>query len=260
MLTRIFVKLDPSTPLEDLVPMDQANAKRITHAKFQQIQNLIDEAERVAYLRGCIEASLPWNTLQSESNYWVVSQVAQTEFLTGNARENAIKRMRELAKTPGQFIGAILIELHMLLNAGLKERPADVENRVKTLLAEADASPGKTEWEAALLQYQAKHHLAQNDVKSATRLLKEALEASTERNCGSMRGEIARDCFAISLANRRLTPRDHEKPYRHMLANGAIEGMGITLEKTAKAVASYFLETLYKPYPGYPKKDVNFYF
>lgn len=256
MLTREFARLDPNAPLEDLVPMDQANAQRITQAKLQQIQNLIDEAERVAYLRGCIETSLPWNPLQRESDYWVVSQVAQIEALGGNARENVIKRMRELAKTPGQFIGAILIELHMLLNAGLDERPVDVESRVKTLLAEADTSPGKTEWEAALLQYQAKHHLAQNDFKSATSLLRDALEASAERNCGSMRGEIARDYFAVSLVNRRLTPRDHEKPFRHMLANGAIEGIGISLENTAKAVAEYFLDTLYKPYPNYPSQKI----
>lgn len=256
MLTREFARLDPNAPLEDLVPMDQANAQRITQAKLQQIRNLIDEAERVAYLRGCIETSLPWNPLQSESDYWVVSQVAQTKTLSENARENVIKRMRELAKTPGQFIGAILIELHMLLNAGLNERPLDVESRVKTLLAEADASPGKTEWEAALLQYQAKHHLAQNDFKSATILLRDALEASAERNCGSMRGEIARDYFAVSLVNRRLTPRDHEKPFRHMLANGAIEGVGISLENTAKAVAEYFLDTLYKPYPNYPNQKI----
>jgi len=256
MLTREFSRLDPTAPLEDLVPMDHANAQRIIQAKLQQLQNLIDEAERVAYLRVCIETALPWSPLQSESDYWVVSQVAQTEGLTGNARENVIKRMRKLATTPGQLIGAILIELHMLLNTGLKERPADVETRVKALLAEADASPGKAEWEAALLQYQAKHHLAQNDFKSATSLLKEALEASAERNCGSMRGEIARDYFAVSLVNRRLTPRDHEKPYRHMLANGAIEGMSISMENTAKAVAEYFLDTLYKPYPNYPSQKV----
>lgn len=260
LLTREFAKLDPTTPLEDLVPMDEANAQRIIQAKLKQLKSHIDEAERAAYLRGCVETSLPWSPLENESSYWVVGQVAQEENLSASARERVIKRMRELATTPGQFVGAILIELHMLLNAGVKERPVDVENRVKSLIAEADASPGKTEWEAALLQYKAKHHLAQNDFKLASNLFRAALDASAERNCGSMRGEIARDCFAASLVNRRLSPRDHEKPYRHMLASDVIEGVVVTLEKTAKAVARYFSETLYKPYPSYPKQEVRFNF
>jgi hypothetical protein len=38
-----------------------------------------------------------------------------------------------------------------------------------------------------------------------------------------------------------------------MLADGMIEGSANpSLEDTAKAVAEYYWDTLYKPYPGYP--------
>lgn len=106
--------------------------------------------------------------------------------------------------------------------------------------------------------FAARHRLAQNDFKSAASLFKEAPEASAKRNCDSMRGEIARDYFTVSLVNRRLTPRDHEKPFRHMLAHGAFDGMCISFENTAKGVAECFLETLYKPFPGYPPKEISF--
>lgn len=251
LLTRQFAKLEAEGPLVDFVPMDEANAPRIVESKFRLLKEMSDECGRTEHLLDRIRRSSPWRALQAESDYWTVSQVAQSHKLPAKALRLVIQRMRELATTPSQAIGPILLELHSLLNCERGEMPKDVERRVEELLAEADASSGRAEWEAALLQYQAKHCLGRNDFDAATELFRRALEASAERNCSSMRGEIARDLLAVSVANRRLVPGEHEKPYRHMLANGMIEGADVSLENTARESAAYFWDTLYKPYPGH---------
>ncbi|MDH0607950.1 ankyrin repeat domain-containing protein, partial [Stutzerimonas stutzeri] len=90
-----------------------------------------------------------------------------------------------------------------------------------------------------------------NDLEGAGKLFRAALDAGLERNYGPLRGEIARDCLALVVANQKLIPESHEKYYREMLAGGMVEDSEIpSIEDTARWAGDYFWSTLYKPYPG----------
>jgi hypothetical protein len=125
------------------------------------------------------------------------------------------------------------------------------------LLEEAEASEGYALWKAVILQYKAKHLLACNDFEGAGKLFREALEAGLERNYGPLRGEVARDCLALAVANGKLIANNHEKYYREMLAGGMmaeyrhVDDMP-PIEETARWASEYFWDTLYKPYLGVP--------
>ncbi|MDH0373409.1 ankyrin repeat domain-containing protein, partial [Comamonas aquatica] len=126
--------------------------------------------------------------------------------------------------------------------------------KVQSLLEEAEASEGYAIWKGAVLQYKAKHLLACNEFKEAVQLFKAALDEGLERNFGPLRGEVARDCWAVELANQKLIANNQETYYRVMLAGGMMQEWDVIppLEETARWVASYFWDTLYKPYPCVP--------
>jgi hypothetical protein len=65
-----------------------------------------------------------------------------------------------------------------------------------------------------------------------------------------MRGEIARDCLALSLVDHRLT-HNHEPYFRDMLRGDIFPTDKVpTIEDAARTTLAYFWDTLYKPYPG----------
>lgn len=254
MLTRIFSTLKADDPLPDYVSMSPDDIESTTQRKLELITLLAHDAQRIDATLDRIRRSSAWRVLRDVSDYWIVSQIAQHESLSPKGRAAATERLREVASTPDQTLGAILIELGSLLNAERKKRPADVEKRVATLLIEAEANEAYPRWEAGVLQYRAKDYLAKNDFEKATDYFEKSLDATHTHNHGGLRGEIAHDCLAVMIANGGLDQKKHEKPFRHMLADGSmIEGSASpSLEEAAKAVLEYFWNTLYKPYPGHP--------
>ncbi len=255
MLTRIFSTLKADDSLPDYVlSLSPADIESTTLRKLELITLLAHDAQHTNATLDRIRRSSAWRVLRDVSDYWIVSQIALDESLSPKARAAAIERLREVASTPDQTLGAIMIELGSLLNAERKQRPAGVEKRVGTLLAEAETSEAYSRWEAGVLQYRAKDSLAKNDYENAVKYFEKSLDATHTHNHGGLRGEIARDCFAVMVANSGLDHKRHEKPFRHMLADGSmIEGStSPSLEDTAKAVLEYFWDTLYKPYPDYP--------
>lgn len=257
MLTRQFIRYEPSDALIDWVPMDEPSVSRITESKLSLIRELVDTAGRTKHLLDRTRSSSPWRAFQQESDYWTVSQVVQNDAVSIKAREMGIQRMRELASSPREIVGTIVIELGALLNSETKLRPKDVEQRVGCLLDEAASSSAYSEYEAAILQYRAKHSLARNDFPAAISYFREALGGSAIRNCGHLIGEVSRDLLAVLVVAERLGKRgskhgELERPFRHMRASGMIEGFDITLSQVADAIPKYFWGTLYKPYPGYP--------
>lgn len=190
--------------------------------------------------------------MQGEHSYWVISQLAQNQELNSRAKDVIIQRLRELASTPAETVQAIALELDSYLNCESKKRPKDAQVKVQVLLDEAEASDGYEMWKAVVLQYKAKHLLGGNDFKGAEELFRAALEAARERCYGPLRGEVARDCLALAVANQKLTRNNHEKYYREMLAGGMMADCEQvpTIEETARWASEYFWDTLYKPYAG----------
>lgn len=254
LLTRHFHNIQCGAELEDHIGLDAQSAMPIIRRNVERAAAFADELNSELRLVTSMKNSSPWQTLQGEHRYWVISQVAQDTDLTSDAKEAAIQRLRELAATPAETVQAILLELDSYLNSDREPRPKDMRAKVQALLDEAESSEGYELWKAAILKYKAKHLLACNDFDGAGNLFREALEAGLERNYGSLRGEVARDCLAVEVANQRLIANNHEKYYREMLAGGMmVEFEGFpTLEETARRASDYFWEILYRPYPGVP--------
>jgi hypothetical protein len=252
LLTRRFYETQDGEELEDLFEYDELSMASVVMRNIDQVKAALDENESLLRLIERMRKSSPWRALQDEDRYWVISQVARNPSLRSRAKAAAIQRLRELAETPAETIPAILIELSSYLNGERKNWSKDTRTKVQALLDEAESNEAYDLWRAALLQYKAKHLLACNDFASAGRLFKEALDAAQERNYGPLRGEVARDCFAVELANQKLIVNNHEKYYREMLAGGILEynEQIPPIEEVARGVFDYFWGSLYKTYPG----------
>jgi hypothetical protein len=250
VLTRLFREMQAGAELEDHVGYDDASAmvviKRNAERAARLAEDLAAEVELIERLKG----SWSWSELQNERSFWVLSQVAQSPEIKPLARQAAIQRLHDLATTPSEAVQAMLFELDGLLNGDREQRPQHARDRVQALLDQAEASEGYGLWEAAILQYKAKHLLAFNDFKGAEILFRKSLDASSERNYGRLRGEVARDCLATAVANQKLIPENHEKYYREMLAGGMVEGSEVPdIGDAARWASEYFWDTLYVPYP-----------
>ena len=249
LLSRHFSQVQPGAELEDHVGLDAESQLPISKCHAERTTAIADELNTVLHLVTRMKNASPWRALQGEHRYWVVSQVASAD-LSPRAMEAAIRRLHELAATPAEKTQALLLELHGYLSSESKQRPKDTSARVQRLLDEAHDSEGYELWKAPILQYKAKHLLAMNDFDGAGKLFKDALQAGMERNYGPLRGEIARDCLAVEVANQRLNANNQQKYYREMLAGGMIENGAIpSIEDTAGRAADYFWSTLYQPYP-----------
>ena len=251
VLTRLFNEMQAGAELEDHVGYDDESVivaiKRNTERAVRLAEDLTAEVELIE----CLKGSWSWSQLQNECSFWVLSQVAQSPEIKPLARQAAIQRLRDLAATPNEAVQAMLFELGILLNGDRRQRPQDARDRVQALLDEAEANEGYGLWEAAVLQYKAKHLLACNDFEGAGSFFRKSLNASFERNYGRLRGEVARDCLATAVANQKLIPENHERYYREMLAGGMVEGSEIPgIEDAARWASEYFWDTLYVPYPG----------
>lgn len=252
-LTRKFMAMEPDSPLEDLVPLGESNAQAVITRRLLGLKQEYEEDIRLMTLVEKVRQSSPWRALEAEPSYWVVSQFAQANNLSPNARALAIKRLRELK--PGQMAQAIVLELGFLLNGEPKQRPKDIQQRVQSLLDEAQTSRGYDEWKAPLLRLRAKHRLMQNDFVGACKDFKAALEACSERGFGGVRGEIARDGLATDIAVNGFIPQNQEAYYRDMLHFGMFPDGMASIEDTAVRIDEFFWNDLYHPYPGIERKE-----
>ena len=236
MLSRRFYEMQAGAELDDCIALDAQSASSIIQRNVERVAEFADEISSELRLVERMKTSSPWRALQGEHRYWVVTQVAQNSDLGPLAKQAATQRLRDLADTPAQIVQAILLELDCYLNGERQHRPKDTRAKVQALLDEAEANEGYELWEAAILQYKAKHLLACNDFERAGKLFRAALEAGLVRNYGSLRGEVARDCLALEVANQKLIANNHETYYRAMLAGGMMEECDEipSLEETAR--------------------------
>ncbi|XPV75789.1 MAG: ankyrin repeat domain-containing protein [Desulfovibrio sp.] len=250
-LTRHFSTIQNDTALEDHFEYDEHSARTIIERNIGRLEATIDEDESITNLKTEMKRKSPWRVLQNEHRFWVVSQIAPDNALSSRAKTAALQRLRELAKTPAETVQAILIELAGYLNQEPKGRSKDVQAKVQSLLNEAESSEGYELWKAAILQYKAKHQLFCNDFKGADKSFRKALEATQDRNFGPIRGEIARDCFAVQLADNNFHP-NQKKYFREMLAGGILDDNEEVppIKEVARTVSNYFWDSLYKPYRG----------
>lgn len=254
-LTRIFVTLTPDSPLPDLVPLSEEDAGAIIQRRCQLIVQFSDEDARLEQLIERVRAASPWRALQKEGCYWVVMQFVQRSDLTPKVRDMALARLRELATTAGQKVAVIMLEAHFLLDTPEKERVKDIQAKVQSMLDSAECSPGYDEWKAPLLRLRAKHRLAQNDFAAAKAYFDAALNACDERAFGSVRGEIAREAFAVTIGHAGLNLQNDKRYHRQMLAYSEFPDGAPTFEDAAAECEEFLWSELYRPYPDVERKE-----
>ncbi|GGX13172.1 ankyrin repeat domain-containing protein [Undibacterium macrobrachii] len=254
-LNHLFPNEYQGKPLVDHIGHDIESAKLIVTRNLVTLKAEQQESNIVKECSQKLRTHSPWRTLQNVHSFWVANELAQDDQHSFKIRQMAANRMRELAQTPSEKMGAIFIELsHLLNNDDRKYRDKDAKKKVESLLIEAKENPALNAWLAGILQYEAKHHLAFNDFDNARRLFKDALEACKDNGFGSLRGEIARDGFALVVEQppTKFDLNNYEYYFRNVLAYGELEGEeeNKTFEDTACAMSTYFWETLYRPYPS----------
>jgi hypothetical protein len=254
-LNHLFAMAERDENLADHIGYDTPSSSTIAERNIKTLGHEQEEKDNVTKCLKKLQTSSPWRTLQLVTSYWVAYELAQIPANSLKIRQFAVARMRELAQSPKEVMGAICIELsHLLNNDDRQYRCKDARAKVDALLLEAKANPKFEMWIAIILQYEAKHCLAFNDFENARRLFKEALDACKKTGFGSLRGEIARDGFALVIEQppTKFDLKNYEYYFRNMLAYGGFEWTGIgrspTFEDVACEMSSYFWETLYWPY------------
>lgn len=251
ILTRHFRDTAPNTPLEDVLPTEHTGPDALAARNVTRAKAILDEQTAADTLAEHLKSGTPWRKLQSENHFNVVYRIACQTDLSRRIKEAALSRLQEIADGSDQILQAICVELGNHLNSERTHRTKETQGRVQGLLDKAEATPGCERWSAPLLQYKAKHLLAQNNFSEAGRLFRQALEACKERSFGRFRGKIARYCFALELADQRLIQNNHEIYFREMLRGNIFEtDVMPRIEDTARDGFNYFWDTLYKPYPG----------
>lgn len=250
-LTRLFFSIDPEQGLENFLPVSEVDLATVLRPRIERIQSEFDEDRRGQALRQRVKASSPYRALQAETSFWVLSQFAQSEDLSDKVMQMAWRRMSEVASSPFERGSYRLLELGYLLHGDSSSWPSDVRLIVKEKLDAAEEDTEAWEhWKAPFLRFKAKHVLFENRLDDAEKLFKSALAACSERAFGGLRGEIARDGFAVSITRSALNRKNHEPYYRNMIHFMEFENGVPSFEDAATEVEEFFWGTLYHPYPG----------
>lgn len=254
-LTRIFMTLTSDSPLPDLVPLSENDAEAIVQRRLQLLLQLEEEDARLKRLAERVRTASPWRALQEEASYGVILQFVQRQDIPLRIRDMALARLRELASTDGRQVAVTMQEAHFLLDAQVQERPKDIQARVQSLLDEVEHSPKYEEWKAPLHRLRAKHRLFQNNVAGAKADFDAALKACGERAFGPVRGEIAREAFAVTIGDAGLNLQNDQRYHRQMLAYCEFTDKPPTFENAAAECEEFFWSDLYHPYPGVDRME-----
>lgn len=250
-LTRRFLSLESEKELEDILPVSESELETVLRLRIERIQREFDENKKIEKLRQRVKVASPYRALQAEDSFWVLSQFTQSEGLNEKIGQMALKRMTEIAVSPLERGSVRLLELGQLLNGETRIWPQDVCAKVQQQLDAAEVDEAAWEqWKAPMLRFKAKHALFENRLDAAEKLFKEALAACSERAFGGLRGEIAREGFAVAIVRSALNRKNHEPYYRNMLYFMEFQNGVPSFEDTATECEEYYWSTLYRPYPG----------
>lgn len=256
LLTRQFMTMQPGEKLEDQFGFSPEEEERIAVRRLEWLSQSRIEATAQEQLLLRLRRGSPWRALQAESNFWVISQISQHPSAGQSARDQALSRLRELASSDAERMTIMLAELHQLLNPTDGRYLSDAQEKVETLLAQAEANACANLWQAPLLHYRARHLLAMNEFQRASTLYRKVLTLCKEQGFGPLEGEAARDLMAIELGDRRLVPNAYDSLFLKMWREGIFEGKDEPrLEDVARAASEYFWSDLYRPYPGISRKE-----
>ncbi|PKG93144.1 hypothetical protein [Paraglaciecola sp. MB-3u-78] len=252
ILTKRFNGMKSSDPLMDLFDENKDTTIDLFKYKVDEQARWASETIAIDVLQKNVTKGSPWRSFQKEDRYWVLTQVIQSLAHNPKAFNAGLNRLKEVATSLFEEAGIIQLELNYLVDMDTSKRPKNIQETVEYLLAEIEKNEGYQIWQAPALAAKAKHCIALNEFKSASRFFKEALDACSERSYGPLRGFIARDTLATLLQIEKLNKNNHERYLREMMANDVFEiknpFIEVRLESVARDLNTYFWDELYKPY------------
>jgi hypothetical protein len=252
-LSKIFEKLGTNSELEHHIPYSEESRLAITLTHEKRLRDFHLDSDANKKLTTILKVgNSPWRKLRGIDDFQLLFEVYHQNDLSPKMNEAIEKRLTEIATKPENELYIIMAKLHQILNKH-KNRNKNTKHEVINLLDTAKKNQKFYLWEAVFLRNEAKHYLFCNNVEESKKLFRQALEACRVRNYGTLRGEIARDAFAVAVSNQRLIPENHEKYYRNLINFIEVKGEVPSMEDTAIEMSDHFWNVLYKPYPSESK-------
>ena len=271
-----FKEMRPGDALEDQFALsfadedDDSRFLEIAERDIRRLDAITGFAKSVSELQDEMRRGSAWRALQSVDKFDVIYSVAETLRDSLKVRKYALDRLNELAVTDDERTRLLVLELSYLLEGDEKKRSVEWRTRVEMLLEKVDSLSDLGIWKAPLLRLKGLHLVNCNKFDEAFRFFKEAFTETGMTGYGSLRGQLARECFAIQVSNAWLVENNHEIYYRELLRSGLYEkklsvsagGTGFDplkeevpeIQDIARDVYEYFWKEMYRPYVGLHKK------
>ena len=271
-----FKEMKPGDVLEDQFALsftdkdDDPRFLRVIERDVRHLNAITGFAKSVSELQDRIRGGAAWRALQSVDKFDVIYSVAETCRDSLKVRKYALDRLHELAVTDDERTRLLVLELSYLLEGGEKKKSVEWRTRVEMLLAKVDSLSELGIWKALLIRLKGLHLVNCNKFDEASRCFKEAFSETGRTGYGSLRGQLARECFAIQVSNAWLVENNHEIYYREILRSGvydkrlsadggmgalrALNGVFPEIHDVARDVYEYFWKEMYRPYVGLQKK------
>lgn len=271
-----FKEMRPGDALEDQFALsftdedDDPRFAKIIERDIRRLDAITGFAKNVSELQDGMRSGSAWRALQSVDRFDVIYSVAETCRDSLKVRKYALDRLNELAVTDDERTRLLVLELSYLLEGDEKKKSVEWRARVEMLLAKVDSLSDLGIWKALLLRLKGLHLVNCNQFDEAFRCFKEAFTETGRAGYGSLRGQLARECFAIQVSNAWLVENNHEIYYRELLRSGLYEkklsvsagGAGFDplkgevpeIQDIARDVYEYFWKEMYRPYVGLQKK------
>jgi hypothetical protein len=248
ILSRRFQKGIFDGNLPDLMPAENMESF-VEHSKAlkETLEERHDDQVRFETLINDLLSGNPDKALAGEDRYDILFDALRDPDLPFEIHKRLFERIFSLHLAPWQTMQAVLFRLEAMIE---NNAPKEL---VESIIEPSKLLPGYDALKARFLYNEGLHRIRCNDFEGAIKCLREAAKDCLTRSYGSLRGTIAKDLFALEVANQKLIKTNHEKHYRDMLNFYPLKPEELmNFEDMAMHVHEYFWAELYKPYQGIP--------
>lgn len=251
-INSIFSRSGEEDVLDDIFPLSECEVEKYIKTIKEEGDYSNDYLMRRDNLISKLKQNkAPFKQLQDVDDFEVVygaGMVQLNQYPNPNTVDMIVDRLKILESTTTESMKRILFELeiHLIIN----KFDSKTEEKVSNLLSEAKDSDDFEFSKAIVLRYEALHYIAQNKLKEAEKNLKLAIEECNKYSFGKFRGFLARDVFALAIANQKLIPNNHESYFRDMYYWGVMK-KNTDIYDVSRKLHEYFWKELYQCYPNY---------
>lgn len=200
-----------------------------------------------------VQSKAPYRLVTNINDYDLIFELAKFDYPSPKITPLLFRRLLELETNSLQKMKRIILELDMLLFK--KKLDKSTNNKVAELLQLAYNNNEAGHWMPFILKFDAFHHIAQNKLKEAEKLLSKAVKECTVNSFGSMRGELASNAFALAVANSKLIPNNHSTYFKDVLLWGGMKETSdirtMNIYDLSRLLHEKFWTNLYRHYPDY---------